>query len=173
MNKRLIPLIIFAALAIFFAIGLTKNPREVPSPFIGKAAPIFHLPEVGNPVRTFSPEEMRGQVWLLNIWAPWCVSCRQEHIILMQLKAQGVPLVGLNWKDKEREAAALLGALGSPYVISVDDLDGRVGIDYGVTGTPETFLIDKTGVIRYKQTGPITEEIWQKTLAPKLKELAR
>lgn len=173
MNKRLIPLIIFLVLAVFFAVGLTKNPREVPSPFIGKPAPVFHLPEVGNPARTFGPEELRGQVWLLNIWAPWCVSCREEHGMLMELKSRGVPIVGLNWKDKAREAAGLLAGLGSPYLIAVDDLDGRVGIDYGVTGTPETFVIDKAGVIRYKQIGPISDEVWQKKLQPLFKELGQ
>jgi cytochrome c biogenesis protein CcmG/thiol:disulfide interchange protein DsbE len=173
MNKRLIPLIVFLVLAVFFAIGLTKNPREVPSPFIDKPAPAFRLPEVGNPAQTFGPEEMRGQVWMLNVWAPWCVSCRQEHGVLMQLQAQGVKLVGLNWKDKDREAAALLARLGSPYLSTVDDLDGRVGIDYGVTGTPETFVIDKGGIIRFKQTGPISEEVWKEKLEPMLKELAR
>lgn len=173
MNKRLIPLIGFLLLVAFFAKGLFLNPREVPSPFIGKPAPAFRLPEVGNPAKTFGPEEMRGQVWMLNVWAPWCVSCRQEHGVLMQIQAQGVKLVGLNWKDKDREAAALLARLGSPYLSTVEDLDGRVGIDYGVTGTPETFVIDKAGIIRFKQTGPITGEVWQEKLEPLLKELAR
>jgi len=136
MNNRFIPLIVFIVLAIFFAIGLTKNPREVPSPFINKPAPGFTLPVVGEAQQSFSPEALRGRVWLLNIWAPWCVSCRQEHGVLMQLKDSGVTIVGLNWKDKAREAAALLSGIGSPYLVAVDDLDGRVGIDYGVTGTP-------------------------------------
>ena len=173
MNKRLIPLIGFLLLVGFFAKGLFLNPREVPSPFIGKPAPAFRLPEVGNPAKTFGPEEMRGKVWMLNVWAPWCVSCRQEHGVLMQLKERGVSLVGLNWKDKDREAAELLARLGSPYLSTVEDLDGRVGIDYGVTGTPETFVIDKGGIIRFKQTGPITVEVWTEKLEPMLKELAR
>ncbi|NTV96784.1 MAG: DsbE family thiol:disulfide interchange protein [Thiobacillus sp.] len=169
--KRWLPLIIFAALAGFFYVGLHLNPREVPSPFIGKLAPAFKLPVVGQPGATFSPEENKGKVWLLNVWAPWCVSCRQEHEALMQLKAIGVPVYGLNWKDKGREAEALLAREGSPYVVTVDDLDGRVGIDYGVTGTPETFIIDKAGIIRMKHIGPINAENWQEKIEPLLKEL--
>lgn len=168
--KRWLPLILFAVLAGFFYVGLHLNPREVPSPFIGKPAPQFSLPVIGEPGRQFSPAEMKGQAWLLNIWAPWCVSCRQEHPVLMQLKAAGVPIVGLNWKDKEREATALLANVGSPYVVAVDDLDGRVGIDFGVTGTPETFVIDKAGIIRYKHVGPIGPENWKEKIEPKLKE---
>lgn len=173
MNKRLIPLAIFGILAVFLGVGLTLNPREVPSPFIDRPAPQFSLPEVGDSARSFSPKEMLGKVWMLNVWAPWCVSCRQEHGVLMQLKEQGVIIVGLNWKDKEREAAELMTRLGTPYVINLEDLDGRVGIDYGVTGTPETFLIDKAGIIRYKQTGPISAEVWAEKLEPRMKEMAK
>lgn len=169
--KRWLPLIIFAVLAVFFYVGLHLNPREVPSPFIGKPAPAFTLPVVGQPGVTFSPAQNKGKVWLLNIWAPWCVSCRQEHGVLMQLAQAGVPIYGLNWKDKEREAEALLAQHGSPYVVTADDLDGRVGIDYGVTGTPETFVIDKAGIIRMKHVGPIDAENWQKKFEPLLKEL--
>lgn len=168
--KRWLPLILFAVLAGFFYVGLHLNPREVPSPFIGKPAPQFSLPVIGAPGHHFSPAEMKGQAWMLNIWAPWCVSCRQEHPVLMQLKAAGVPIVGLNWKDKEREAERLLAGEGSPYAVAVDDLDGRVGIDFGVTGTPETFIIDRQGIIRYKHTGPIDPGVWQNTLEAKFKE---
>lgn len=170
--KRWLPLIIFAVLVGFFAKGLFLNPREVPSPFIGKPAPDFTLPVVGNAALSFSPADMKGKVWLLNVWAPWCVSCRQEHPVLMQLaQTQPVPFVGLNWKDKDREAAALLAQAGSPYAAVPDDLAGKVGIDYGVTGTPETFLIDKAGIIRMKHIGPINPEVWREKFAPKLKEL--
>lgn len=169
--KRWLPLIVFAVLAGFFFVGLQLNPREVPSPFIGKPAPSFSLPVVGQPDLRFSPEQNKGKVWLLNIWAPWCVSCRQEHGVLMQLAQMGVPIYGLNWKDKEREAEALLARSGSPYVVTVDDLDGRVGIDYGVTGTPETFVIDKAGVIRMKHVGPIDGENWKSKFEPLIKEL--
>jgi cytochrome c biogenesis protein CcmG/thiol:disulfide interchange protein DsbE len=170
--KRWIPLIIFLVLAGFFFKGLYLDPREVPSPFIGKAAPAFNLPVVGDPGKSFSPADMKGQVWLLNVWAPWCVSCRQEHGFLMQVKAQGrVPIVGLNWKDKDREAAALLGQVGSPYVAVADDVPGLVGIDYGVTGTPETYLIDQQGIVRFKYVGPLHPQAWQDKIEPKLKEL--
>jgi cytochrome c biogenesis protein CcmG, thiol:disulfide interchange protein DsbE len=169
--KRWIPLIVFVVLAGFFYAGLSLNPREVPSPFIGKAAPNFTLPVVGQPERTFSPAEAKGKVWLLNIWAPWCVSCRQEHGVLMSLAQSGMPIYGLNWKDKDREAALLLEKAGSPYVVTADDLDGRVGIDFGVTGTPETFVIDKAGIIRMKHIGPITPDIWKQKIEPLVKEL--
>ena len=169
--KRWIPLIVFVVLGIFFYVGLSLNPREVPSPFIGKAAPQFTLPVLGQAGQTFSPEANKGKAWLLNVWAPWCVACRQEHPVLMQLAQTGVPIYGLNWKDKDREAETLLARIGSPYVVTVDDLDGRVGIDYGVTGTPETFVIDKAGIIRMKHTGPIDEQNWIQKFEPLLKEL--
>ncbi|MBM4181639.1 MAG: DsbE family thiol:disulfide interchange protein [Betaproteobacteria bacterium] len=170
--KRWIPLILFAVLVGFFAKGLFLNPREVPSPFIGKPAPPFTLPVVGAAERTFSPEEMKGKVWLLNVWAPWCVSCRQEHEVLMSLvRERELAIVGLNWKDKKREAEQLLDQQGNPYVAVPDDLSGKTGIDYGVTGTPETYVIDKSGLIQMKHVGPITPEIWEKKFEPKLKEL--
>lgn len=169
--KRFIPFLVFIVLAVFLYLGLYLNPREVPSPFIGKPAPAFTLPVLGQPGQTFSPEQAKGKVWLLNVWAPWCVSCRQEHPVLMQLAASGVAIYGLNWKDKDGEAEAMLARQGSPYVLTVDDRDGRVGIDYGVTGTPETFVIDKAGIIRMKHVGPISPEVWQKKFVPLLKEL--
>lgn len=170
--KRWLPLVLFIVLVGFFAKGLFLNPREVPSPFIGRNAPAFTLPLVGNANAVFSPAEMKGRVWMLNIWAPWCVSCRQEHGFLMQLAQTGViPVVGLNWKDKDREAASLLARTGSPYVAVPEDLDGRVGIDYGVTGTPETYLIDQAGIVRLKHIGPINPEVWKNKFEPKLKEL--
>jgi cytochrome c biogenesis protein CcmG/thiol:disulfide interchange protein DsbE len=170
--KRWLPLVVFLVLVGFFAKGLFLNPREVPSPFIGRTAPAFTLPLVGDANAAFSPADMRGKVWLLNVWAPWCVSCRQEHPVLMQIAQQGqVPIVGLNWKDRDREAAALLARNGSPYVAVPDDLDGKVGINYGVTGTPETYVIDAQGIVRMKHVGPINAEIWQEKFEPKLKEL--
>ncbi|MCD6707644.1 MAG: DsbE family thiol:disulfide interchange protein [Thiobacillus sp.] len=170
--KRWLPLALFVVLVGFFAKGLFLNPREVPSPFIGRVAPAFTLPLVGDPSATFSPADMKGRVWMLNIWAPWCVSCRQEHGFLMQLAQSGrIPIVGLNWKDKAREAEALLARTGSPYVAVPEDLDGRVGIDYGVTGTPETYIIDQAGIVRLKHIGPISPDVWQTKFEPKLKEL--
>jgi cytochrome c biogenesis protein CcmG/thiol:disulfide interchange protein DsbE len=170
--KRWLPLVLFLVLVGFFAKGLFLNPREVPSPFIGRTAPAFTLPLVGDANASFAPADMKGKVWLLNVWAPWCVSCRREHPVLMQIARSGrVPIVGLNWKDKEREAEALLERTGSPYVAVPDDLDGRVGINYGVTGTPETYLIDRAGIVRMKHVGPISNEVWQKRFDPKLREL--
>lgn len=171
--KRWLPLIGFFVLVGFFAKGLFLNPREVPSPFIGKAAPTFNLPVVGDAQKTFSPADMKGQVWMLNVWAPWCVSCKVEHKLLMALAQSGTapPLVGLNWKDKTREAQELLMQTGNPYVAVPDDLSGRVGMDWGVTGTPETYVIDQTGVVRLKHVGPIDMDIWLNKFVPKLKEL--
>jgi cytochrome c biogenesis protein CcmG, thiol:disulfide interchange protein DsbE len=170
--KRWLPLVVFLVLVGFFAKGLFLNPREVPSPFIGKPAPDFALPVVGNEAMVFSPADMKGRVWVMNVWAPWCVSCRQEHPVLMSLaQSQAVPIVGLNWKDKDREAAALLAQHGSPYFAVPDDLSGKVGIDYGVTGTPETYIIDKAGIVQLKHVGPIDGEVWKTKFEPKLKEL--
>ena len=170
--KRWLPLVLFVVLVGFFARGLFLNPREVPSPFIGRTAPAFTLPLVGDANASFSPADMKGKVWMLNVWAPWCVSCRQEHGFLMQLaQTKVIPIVGLNWKDKDREAVSLLARTGSPYVAVPEDLDGRVGIDYGVTGTPETYLIDQAGIVRLKHIGPISPEVWKDKFEPKLKEL--
>jgi cytochrome c biogenesis protein CcmG/thiol:disulfide interchange protein DsbE len=170
--KRWLPLVFFIVLVGFFAKGLFLDPREVPSPFIGRQAPMFTLPLVGDANASFSPADMKGRVWMLNVWAPWCVSCRQEHGFLMQLaQSKVIPIVGLNWKDKDREASSLLARTGSPYVAVPEDLDGRVGIDYGVTGTPETYIIDQAGVVRLKHIGPIGAEVWKDKFEPKLKEL--
>jgi len=167
-----IPLAIFVALAIFFAVGLTRDPREVPSPFIDKPAPSFKLEQLHEASRAFAPEDMKGKVWLLNVWASWCVSCRVEHPLLVEMsKKNVVPIVGLNYKDRREDGVAWLTQNGDPYTTSVVDLDGRVGIDYGVYGVPETFVVDKQGVIRYKQIGPITPEALEKQLLPLIRKL--
>jgi cytochrome c biogenesis protein CcmG/thiol:disulfide interchange protein DsbE len=167
-----IPLALFVALAIFLAVGLTRDPREVPSPFIGRAAPAFKLERLHEPQLTFTPEEMRGKVWLLNVWASWCVSCRQEHPILVDLaRSKSVPIVGLDYKDERAEGLRWLERFGNPYSLSAFDGDGRVGIDYGVYGVPETFVIDKQGVIRYKQIGPVTPEALERTILPLVRKL--
>ena len=167
-----IPLVIFAMLVGFFAVGLTRDPREVPSPFIGKSAPEFKLAELNAADRTFGPDNMRGKVWLLNVWASWCVSCRVEHPLLVEMsKKQLVPIVGLNYKDKREDGLQWLARHGDPYMLSAYDDEGKVGIDYGVYGVPETFVIDKQGVIRYKQIGPITQEALDKTILPLVKKL--
>jgi cytochrome c biogenesis protein CcmG/thiol:disulfide interchange protein DsbE len=168
-----IPLVLFVALAIFFAVGLTRDPREVPSPFIDKPAPAFKLEQLHEASRGFAPEDMKGKVWLLNVWASWCVSCRVEHPLLVQMSRDHiVPIVGLNYKDKREDGVAWLTKFGNPYALSAFDQEGRVGIDYGVYGVPETFVIDKAGVIRYKQIGPITPEALEKTILPLIRKLS-
>ena len=170
--KLAIPLAAFIALAAFLAIGLTRDPREVPSPFIDKPAPAFRVEQLGDAKVAFSPQDMRGKVWLLNVWASWCVSCRAEHPLLVDMsKRNVVPIIGLNYKDKREDGLAWLTKFGNPYSLSAYDLDGRVGIDYGVYGVPETFVIDKQGVIRYKQIGPITPEALEKTILPLIRKL--
>jgi len=172
--KFAIPLIIFVVLCIFLAIGLTRDPHELPSALLNKPAPAFQLAQLKDPSKTFSAEEMKGKVWVLNVWASWCFSCREEHPLLLQYARSGeLPIYGLNSKDKREDALAWLAELGDPYVLSVSDLDGRVGIDYGVYGAPETYLIDQNGVIRYKHVGPVTPDVWQQKFlqaARKLKQ---
>lgn len=172
--KFLLPLVLFLVLVVFLAIGLTRDPREIPSPLIGKPAPAFSLPTLSDPQRSFKLEEMRGKVWLLNGWASWCAACRDEHPLLLELSRSGlVPIYGLDYKDERPDALAWLNEFGNPYTLVLSDTDGRVGIDYGIYGVPETFVIDRNGVIRYKQTGPITAEALQKKIIPLVKELQR
>ena len=172
--RYLIPLVLFLALVAFLAIGLGRDPREVPSPLINKPAPAFRLVELKDPSRSFSSEEMRGKVWLLNVWASWCVACRDEHPMLLDLaRRNAIPIYGLNYKDKPTDAISWLNELGDPYVLSVSDLDGRVGIDYGVYGAPETFLIDRDGFIRFKHIGPVTPNVWNNKMAPLVAELSK
>ena len=157
--RFLIPLAVFLALVVFLGKGLDLNPREVPSPLIGKPAPAFALPRLGDAGGTLKRDELLGRVWVLNVWASWCVPCRAEHPLLVELARKRVaPLYGLNYKDKADTAQAFLRQLGDPYTATVVDADGRVGIDYGVYGVPETFVIDKAGVIRHKHVGPLTPE---------------
>jgi cytochrome c biogenesis protein CcmG/thiol:disulfide interchange protein DsbE len=174
MGRYLIPLLLFIVLVIFLAVGLNRDPREVPSPLINKPAPAFNLPQLKEPAKSFSAVDMRGKVWLLNVWASWCVTCRDEHPLLLDYAKTGVvPIYGLNYKDERADALAWLGDLGDPYVLSAADLDGRVGIDYGVYGAPETYLIDQEGTIRFKQIGPVTNEVWTKKIVPLVQELNR
>ena len=169
--KRYIPLIIFGFLCIFLFIGLRLNPKEVPSPLVGKTAPSFNLPILSQST-TFNPEQMHGQVWLLNVWASWCVSCREEHPLLVELsKKQILPIIGLNYKDQDRPAMDWLKSMGNPYELSVVDAKGNVGINYGVYGVPETFLIDQQGKIVYKFIGPLTQSAIESELLPILAKL--
>jgi cytochrome c biogenesis protein CcmG, thiol:disulfide interchange protein DsbE len=172
MKRFLIPLGIFFVLVGFLAAGLRLDPREVPSPLIDKPAPPFTLPELVDPQRTFSQKDMLGKVWLLNVWASWCVSCREEHPVLVEFsKRKLVPVYGLNYKDDRKDALAWLARLGDPYTMSIMDRDGRIGIDYGVYGVPETYVIDKQGVIRYKQIGPVTPQVLEAKILPLVKKL--
>ena len=172
MTKFLLPLAAFLVLVVFLAVGLNRDPREVPSPLVGKPAPAFEVPQLAATDKRFSPAEMKGKVWLLNVWASWCVSCRQEHPLLVELGKSGiVPIVGLNYKDQRADGLGWLKQHGDPYVLSAFDGDGRVGIDYGVYGVPETYVIDKAGVIRYKQIGPVTPEALEQKILPLVKEL--
>jgi cytochrome c biogenesis protein CcmG, thiol:disulfide interchange protein DsbE len=174
MTKYLLPLAFFLVLVVFLAVGLNRDPREVPSPLVNKAAPGFALPHLSDPLRTFKSEEMRGRVWLLNVWASWCVACRDEHPLLLELaRTRLVPIYGLNYKDERTDALGWLKSFGDPYTLSLADADGRVGIDYGVYGVPETFVIDREGVIRYKQIGPVTAETLEKKIIPLVRELQK
>ena len=194
MNRFIWPLLGFALLVILLATGLRLDPRDVPSPLVGKPAPVFSLPRIDAPEKPFSPADMLGQVWLLNVWATWCVSCRQEHPVLVDIaRSHSIPLIGLNYKEVRgdgeldadklsadaeqalaiKRASGWLKRHGNPYQLSVLDLDGRVGIDYGVYGVPETYVIDKVGVIRLKHTGPLTPESFSEKILPLLKELAK
>ena len=174
MLKYLIPLALFLVLVVFLAVGLTRDPHEVPSPLINKAAPTVRLPQLKDPSKTFSAEDMRGKVWILNVWASWCVSCRDEHPLLIEYAKTGVvPIYGLNWKDKPEDAIGWLEDLGDPYVLSASDLDGRIAIDYGVYGAPETYLIDQSGTIRFKQIGPLTPDVWSDKILPMVQQLNR
>jgi len=172
-NRFVIPLVVFAVLVGFLFVGLRLNPHEVPSPLIDKPAPAFQLTQLHAPDRSFGLADMQGKVWLLNVWASWCVSCREEHPFLMTLSKQNeVPIVGLNYKDKRDDAMKWLAQFGNPYQLSIVDAEGRTGIDFGVYGVPETFVIDRDGIIRYKQIGPLTPEKWQQTILPLVKKLA-
>lgn len=170
--RFLLPLAIFVVLVGFLAVGLTRDPREVPSPLVGKPAPAFNVAQLADPGQSFSPESMRGKVWLLNVWASWCVSCRDEHPILVEFSKSGaVPIVGLDYKDQRADGMAWINRFGNPYVLSAFDADGKVGIDYGVYGVPETYVIDKAGVIRHKHIGPVTPEVLKTKIIPLVAEL--
>lgn len=173
MKLRLfLPLTAFALLALVLAVGLNLKPREVPSPFIGKPAPAFLLAQLDQPHRQLAPADLLGQVWMLNVWASWCAACRVEHPLLMELSRQAqVPIYGLNYKDDRRNALEWLRRFGDPYVASALDGNGLVGIDYGVYGVPETFVIDKAGVVRFKLIGPLTHEVWLRDLQPLIRQL--
>ena len=173
MKARLLwPLAVFIVLVGFLAVGLKLDPREVPSPLVGKPAPAFAAPLLAAPERQLRKDDLLGQVWLLNVWASWCGACREEHPLLVAYaRSGGAPLYGLNYKDKREDGLAWLKQFGNPYADSLFDLDGRIGIDYGVYGVPETFVIDSKGVVRLKHIGPITPQVLRDKIEPLLKQL--
>jgi cytochrome c biogenesis protein CcmG/thiol:disulfide interchange protein DsbE len=177
MKKRLLitlPLALFAVLVFFLGRGLQLDARELPSPLIGKPAPGFSLARLDDPEARFAPADLRGQVWLLNVWASWCAPCREELPALKALADRKlVPIVGLNYKDAREQGQRWLGTYGNPYLVSAHDLKGEVGIDYGVYGVPETFVIDGEGVVRFKHTGPLTEAVVRDKLLPLIRKLGR
>ena len=171
MTRLFVALAAFGLLVLLLAIGLSLNPREVPSPLIGKPAPAFSLPRLDQPGEKLSPQALRGQVWVLNVWASWCAPCREEIPVLMAFaRTKTVPIYGLNYKDKRDDALALPARFGDPYVASAVDAEGRIGIDYGVYGVPETYVIDRAGVIRLKHIGPVTREVLEKKIVPAISE---
>jgi cytochrome c biogenesis protein CcmG/thiol:disulfide interchange protein DsbE len=192
MKKFLIPVALFFGLVAFLAVGLKRDPREIPSPLVGKPAPAFSLPTLTGD-QPFSPADYKGQVWLFNVWATWCVACREEHPLLVEFsKTQSVPIIGLSYKEVQaadqtngplsddaklslarERSLRFLQRQGDPYKLSVMDLDGSVGIDYGVYGVPETYVIDREGIIRYKQVGPVTPEILETKLLPLIRQLEK
>jgi len=170
--KNSLPLILFGLLVVLLGVGLTLDPREVPSPYIGKAAPSFNLPKLYASTDSISLEDMKGKVWLLNVWASWCGACRSEHQVINRfVKNNQIDVIGLNYKDNADEAMQWLDNLGNPYISVAVDSDGRTGIDWGVYGVPETFVIDKKGIIRYKNIGPVTQKSIDDTIMPLIIEL--
>ncbi|WP_082306024.1 DsbE family thiol:disulfide interchange protein [Achromobacter piechaudii] len=172
MMRFLLPLAVFMAMAVFLAMGLSRDPRAVPSAMIDKPAPPINLPVLLSPGERLDVEALRGKVWLLNVWASWCGPCKDELPVLREAaQRHAIPLYGLNYKDKPEDAAAWLARNGNPYVASASDMDGRVGIEYGVYGVPETFVIDGAGRIRHKQLGLITPEIFKARILPIIEAL--
>ena len=169
-----IPLAVFGTLVFFLWRGLSLDPREVPSPLIGKPAPAFSLARLDDPAQTMRRDDMLGRVWVLNVWASWCGACREEHALLLAFSQAGiVPVIGLDYKDTRPEAQAWLARWGNPYQAAAFDADGRAGIDFGVYGVPETFVIDRRGIVRFKQVGPLTPEVIEHRLLPLIQELSR
>ena len=173
MMRFIWPFVIFITLVVFLYVGLGRDPHEVPSPLVGKPAPAFKLAQLHDSSKQFSTEEMKGKVWLLNYWASWCAACQAEHGVLLALSRENiVPVYGVDYKDNPADGIGWLTTNGgNPYVLSVSDIEGRTGIDYGVYGVPETYVIDKQGVIRYKQIGPVTHQNLREKILPLVAEL--
>ncbi len=174
MIRYLLPLVLFAVLSVFLYLGLSLNPRDIGSTHLDKPAPVFELSQLLSPEKSLTQKEFFGKISLFNVWASWCTTCRYEHPLLMQLSAQtDIPIYGLNYKDTREEAIAVLQNAGNPYTASGFDEKGKVGIDWGVTGTPETFIIDKQGIVRYKHTGQLTVKLLQDQIIPLIQELEK
>ena len=172
MKKFILPLAVFGVLVVFLAVGLKLDPKHIPSPFIGKPAPALGLPVLHEPASSIETSDMLGQVWLLNVWASWCVSCRAEHEVVKRFVATGeAPVYGLNYKDARDDALNWLERLGNPYAASLVDAQGDVGIDWGVYGVPETFVIDKQGIVQYKHVGPLTDDVVDSEILPRVRKL--
>ncbi|HUU71528.1 MAG TPA: DsbE family thiol:disulfide interchange protein [Burkholderiales bacterium] len=167
MARALIPLVVFALIVVFLWVGLSLNPREVPSPLIGKPAPVFELPQLRESGAAIRSGDLKGQVWLLNVFASWCTPCLEEHPYLVSLAQRDlVPVYGLNYKDGRNAALKWLGKHGDPYTGIAVDTEGRTGIEFGVYGVPETFVIDKEGVIRFKHIGPLNPRVLDEEVLP-------
>lgn len=172
MKRALIPLAIFGLLVAFLAVGLRGNPRELPSALIDRPAPEFRIATLADPGRRLGAQDLRGQVWMLNVWASWCAACRIEHPVLVDFaRTNTLPVYGLNYKDAPADALRWLANFGDPYLQSFSDVDGRVGMDFGVYGAPETFIIDQAGVVRFKHVGPLTPEVLQERIVPLVRRL--
>lgn len=170
--KFLLPLLAFLGLAVVLGLGLQRDPRALPSALLDRPAPVIDQPLLADPARHFDTAQMKGQVWMLNVWASWCLPCREEMPALKVLAGRdGVPLVGLNYKDVDAQALALLQRVGNPYLASITDHSGRVGMDFGVQGVPETFVIDAKGRVRFRHQGPVTSEVWRDRLMPVVRSL--
>lgn len=172
MTRYLLPIAVFAVFIPIFLIGLNRDPSELPSPFLGKPAPEFTLPTLADPTVTLASTDYAGKLVLINVWATWCGGCRQEHAFLMRLaENKEIPIFGLNWRDRRGDARRWLVELGNPYVETGFDGDGRVGIDWGVYGAPETFLIAPNGNVIYKHLGPLNDTVWQREFVPRITDI--
>ena len=170
--KLFLPLLVFVVLAGFLWRGLALDPNAMPSALLDKPMPTFNLPTLENDTETVTEDVFTGSVTLLNVWATWCISCRVEHPYLVKLAEQGVRIIGLNYKDDSAEARKWLATLHNPYRFSIIDADVRIGLDLGVFGAPETYVVDAQGVIRYKHVGVVDERVWREKLQPIVQELA-
>lgn len=170
--RYLLPLLAFLGLALLLGLGLQRDPRLLPSALLDQPAPAIDRPLLHDPQQRFDSTQLQGRVWLLNVWASWCEPCRSELPALKVLAARdGVALYGLNYKDRDAPARALLAQVGNPYLGSAVDADGRIGMDYGVQGVPETFVIDAAGLVRYRHLGPVDAQVWREQLMPVVRSL--